>query len=156
MAATFIVVSVIVVLSLGASASRLDRRTEYEAEYRAQRGVASTIGLSTSDDPSQPPGDQVCIEGVDTFARGALRAIRAGKLPTGMTEPVKLLRCVSLAAISAHRWVEQATAAPALPQRMGLRPGENGRTVVSRVGKTACKGSAYAEFQLDRALFRCP
>lgn len=135
------------------AAERQGDRERYAAAMARQRRAAGRAAPVTAAE-SRAPRAAFCVRGVDTFA-STLRAALSLQLVDGQQRlDVAALRAVSSLAIRAERYVEQAVAGPALPQRMGRtrHVAEDGRTAWKPLEppRVGCDdGDGFALFRLD-------
>jgi hypothetical protein len=143
-----------VVLSGFLSERRRDDRARYDRAITAQRRSAGHMTHSVVG-RSEPARATLCVRGVDTFAKVLERAL-GNKLMTAEKHlDVEGLRELSNRAVRAERYVEQASAGPALPQRMGrtrvadARSGESNWHAI-QPARVNCNGAdAFALFRMD-------
>lgn len=143
-----------VVLSGLLAAERRDDRARYEHAIAAQRRLAGHTIRSVID-PKEPVRSTLCVRGIDTFATVLERALGNDIVTAEARLDVAGLRELSDRAVRAERYVEQASAGPALPQRMGRTripgapPGESSWRAIDPA-RTDCDGAdAFALFRMD-------
>jgi len=147
----------IVVLSGLLAAERHDDRNRYrDAIARQRRAAGRRAHASTAEQARQAP-TTFCVRGVETFAASASRTLQKPALNSIRHLDMSIFRELSNLAIRAERYVEQANAGPALPQRMGRsRVGDPGQGISPplwepiKPSQIECEdGDAYAVFRLD-------
>lgn len=110
----------IVVLSGLLAAERQDDRERYARAISQQRRAAGRAALAQdARTEGGPVRTTFCVHGVDTFVTTVDQALKTQLLDDKQRLDVALLRRLSDMAVRAERYVEQASAGPAMPQRMG-------------------------------------
>jgi hypothetical protein len=145
----------IIVLSGLLAAERRDDRERYAAAITRQRRAAGRTA------PAPDHGTQrssrratFCVHGVDTFVATVHAGLQAQLVDGKGRLDVHELAQLSSLAMRAERYVEQASAGPGLPQRMGRtrERDEQGQTTWKPLepARSECEdGDAYATFRLD-------
>ncbi|MEM9493002.1 MAG: hypothetical protein AAGC55_27885 [Myxococcota bacterium] len=159
-----------VVLSGLLAAERQGDRDRYQEAMTRQRRAAGHLARVAADKSSPTPPTRFCVRGVNTFVTTAKQQLQRELLDGGGRLDVSELRALSQLAVRAERYVELASAGPALPQRMGrtrIPPPEPDSAATTAPGAAAdrvqpmpwrplipptvaCADSeAYATFRLD-------
>ena len=108
----------IVVLSGLLAAERQGDRDRYDDAMTRQRRAAGRLTQVSRPAPTRRP-QTFCVRGVDTFATTARKTLQKELLDGKRRLDVTELEAISDLAIRAERYVETASAGPALPQRLG-------------------------------------
>ena len=136
------------------AAERSDDRARYEKAITQQRRAAGRAVLPTPGvEPAAPVRTTLCVRQVETFAT-TLRSLHRDLLMAENRLDVSSLKQLSNQAVQAERYVEQANAGPALPQRMGREriPSTDGEPKWRsfQPPRVECEdGDAFARFALD-------
>jgi hypothetical protein len=145
----------IIVLSGLLAAERRDDRERYAAAItRQRRAVGRTVPAPDHRAERSSRRTTFCVRGVDTFVATVHAGLQAQLLDGKGRLDVNELGQLSNLAIGAERYVEQASAGPGLPQRMGRTRGrdDQGQTIWTPLepARIECEdGDAYAAFRLD-------
>ncbi len=149
----------IVALSGLLASERKGDRTRYADAITAQRRAAGRAGRPTDAQASRSSvRTTLCVHGVDTLAMTVARALYRDVVDADTRLNVADFRELSERAVRAERYVEQASAGPALIQRMGRTRGAgvDADDVVWRPldpPRVECEdGDAFARFRLDVAV----
>jgi hypothetical protein len=145
----------IVALSALLAAERRDDRERYAAAITRQRRAAGRTAPAPDhrvERASRPA--TFCVRGVDTFVATVHAGLHAQLLDDKGRLDVRELGQLSSLAIRAERYVEQASAGPGLPQRMGRTRvrDDQGQTAWKPLEPTRSEcddGEGYAAFRLD-------
>lgn len=108
----------IVVLSGLLAAERRGDHDRYHDAMTRQRRAAGRLTQVSQPTPTRRP-QTFCVRGVDTFAATARKTLQKELLDGKRRLDVTELAEISDLAIRAERYVETASAGPALPQRLG-------------------------------------
>ncbi|GAB4570456.1 MAG: hypothetical protein Tsb0020_25260 [Haliangiales bacterium] len=91
------------------------------AQQRRAAGRVRPLPPALRPAPSEP--QRFCVRGVETFASALSQALPRALVPAVIDDEGELdvdaFRTLSALSVRAERYVEQATAGPALPQRLG-------------------------------------
>ncbi len=145
----------IVVLSGLLAAERRDDRDRYSDAITRQRRAAGRAARAAEDETERPGVKTTfCLNGVDTFASTIRSALHRELVDNRNNLDLAELRELSNLAVRAERYVEQASAGPAMPQRMGrIRTkddqGEMSWKALQPVRRECEDGEAYAAFRLE-------
>lgn len=144
----------IVGLSALLASERSDDRTRYADAIAKQRRAAGSASRAADIAPGRSAvRTTLCVNGVDTLAATIERALHRDVLTADKRLDVAEFRQLSNRAVRAERYVEQASAGPALIQRMGrTRVEQDGETVWQPLEppRIECDDDdAYARFRLD-------
>lgn len=109
----------LIVLSGFLAAERQGDRDRYADALSAQRRHAGKSLPVTAERATPSDATEFCVRGVDTFVVTADDSLESSIVTDDRRIDVDVLRRRSNLATRAERYVEQAVAGPALPQRMG-------------------------------------
>ncbi|WP_428262346.1 hypothetical protein [Haliangium sp.] len=121
---TVAVVAGVLGLSGLLAGERRAERAGYAQAMSLQRRAAGHLppGSARAQGPARAPVE-LCVQGVETFASALAGSLPRAIVPAVVDDEGRLdmaaFTTVSDLAIQAQRYVEQATARPALPQRLG-------------------------------------
>ncbi len=114
----------VLALSTQLAAERQHERHSYLDAITQQRRAAGRVRpLPPALRPAPSDPQRFCVRGVETFASALSQALPRALVPAVIDDQgdldVDAFRTLSALSVRAERYVEQATAGPALPQRLG-------------------------------------